>query len=80
MAVALFFTATVEEPQESRLEPCESHAHVMVLTFCSLRKNLVICIKERAPIFLSNTGETVQGGEKREVEMEMGELSSVDFL
>lgn len=59
LAVVLFFffflTTAVEEPQESRLEPSESHVHVTVLTFCSQRKNLVICIKERAPIFLSNT-------------------------
>lgn len=45
----------MEEPQESCLEPSESHVHVTVLTFCSQRKNLVICIKERTPIFLSNT-------------------------
>lgn len=32
-----------------------SHVHVTPLTFCSQRKKLVICIKERAPIFLSNT-------------------------
>lgn len=77
LAVVSFFTAAVEEPQEFRLEPCESHVHVTVLTFWSQRKNLIICIKERAPIFLSNA----QREEWRWGEVEMGEmLSSADFL
>lgn len=63
----------MEEPQESCLEPSESHVNVTVLTFCSQRKNLVICIKERTPIFLSNTErkeerrkERGRGGSRRD--------------
>lgn len=78
MAVVLFFTAAVEEPQESRLEPSESHIYATVLTFCSQRKNLIICIKERAPIFLSNTHKGK--GREKGLEVEKEDLLEEHML